>query len=630
MQFRLLFLGFAMFVQNTLLLNAQEQVEINDSISFYLDRAAVAVYDSAPESYAAIKNAERLVGKDTNSVSYGKVLLNKAIYYYIVGDYNLSLRNYLTAKIIFEKFNDDIDIAKCYLGQGLIQQSIGRNKLAITFFKQSLQQNKKIKDLSVDASSYIDLGVAEIELQDYKNAEKHLIKAIPLATKAGKSHLVFMAYNKLGTLNYLKGDMVKAISYFKKVITKGDLQTSTWEQAYANTGLCLCNTNLNKLDAAEDFGMEGLKYATILKAKWDLQQAYQALSKCFEKKHDTVQAFKYYKLAGAYKDSLYDESRIKQVNVLQLDQSENENKKLLEENKIMTQKLDSNRFFIIFIIIIVVFLIIAVIQFNKIIKQKAFLNLELEQTNKKLEDNKKIIDRQNASLEAANQTKNRLFSILSHDLRSPINAMSQVLELISEGEFSDDEKDDLLEELRVQIAATSVMLNDVLEWARGQFNGGEINKKPIEITNRVENIINSFTLLAKRKDVTIIHNYPSHSLPLVLADKNHADIIVYNLISNAIKYTDINRDIIISYIVDTDCIGVSILNHGKVIDQDKIDDILNSEAQVSSELGTAMEKGTGLGLLIVKQFLDENDCKMEILQHPGLGTEFIVNFSIAD
>ncbi|MNS49121.1 Sporulation kinase A [compost metagenome] len=270
------------------------------------------------------------------------------------------------------------------------------------------------------------------------------------------------------------------------------------------------------------------------------------------------------------------------------------------------------------------YLLTIIYQYTKNNKVREKLYSELELKNQDIESQQMLITAQNHNLSELNQTKNKLFSILSHDLRSPIASIQQVLGLLREGEISSEELKVLAEHLITQVDSTSIMLNNILHWSMTQLDGAKINKENIDLEKVVRDSIAGLNLMAKAKEIKFIHTN-SEKDTVVDADKGHVQIILNNLLSNAIKFTPIAGTIEIRYSEDGTFIHMHINDSGQGISQAKIEEILNFDKRVVSEKGTGFEEGTGLGLLLVKQFLSDNNGQLDIVHHQEGGTEFIAS-----
>lgn len=290
--------------------------------------------------------------------------------------------------------------------------------------------------------------------------------------------------------------------------------------------------------------------------------------------------------------------------------------KTKEANRIVEELLRQKRitFIEILIIISVVVagvLIVFVIKLRKLNSQKIVLNRKLMLKNKRLKE--------------LNQGKNKLFSILSHDLRSPLGSMTQLLELIKDDDLAPKEQTELLDEMQLQLSATNLMLSNLLRWASAQFGGSRLTFKKVDLIEKVEKVIQVNHLVAKLKSIKIKHCL-HHENWSVHVDEDHLQLILNNLISNALKYTPPQKNIEITYAREGNDICLKILNEGAPISQEKIEEIRKFDLKLVSEPGTTNELGTGLGLLLTKQCLKKNHAKLKIRGIPNKGSEFKICF----
>ena len=224
--------------------------------------------------------------------------------------------------------------------------------------------------------------------------------------------------------------------------------------------------------------------------------------------------------------------------------------------------------------------------------------------------------------------KNKLFSILSHDLKSPIASIQQFLELLKLGTNASDDMKLISEHLITQVDGTSRLLNNLLHWSLTQLDGAKFKAEDLILIAILNDTLQAMILMIDNKQININHINPDKQ-QTIKADRGQVSVILNNLISNAIKFTPQNGTIEIRYSEEKKFYNVHIINSGSEISTDKIDEILNYDKRLISEKGTGLEEGTGFGLLLVKQFISENNGKLRILNNEELGTEFIVSFQKA-
>lgn len=592
-----------------------------DSVPYYLAESKKVVYSDFKQAEKLLKKAEIVAQKSKDPILIADVAHNYGASYYIVGSYDVALKKFMEALLLYEANNHTLGIAKCLMGQGLIQQGIGRNEEAIKLFRGANILIRELKDTALENKVYFNIGISQIELKDYESSYKNFHKSLKLAIRNKDANMEHLSFNRLGNLHYLKNDLDSSAYYYQKVLADSDL-ANEWEKSFAFTGLSEVYIKKENYKKAQEYGLKGFEAAKIAQAKWDIARAAEILSIAYKNENNYEMAFKYLAICKSYNDSLFNDTKLKEINLLQLKRKEAENEKLIAKNEAAQHKLKNTRLFSVSVILFMLYLLTIIYQYTKNSKIKEKLYNELEVKNQDIENQKVLITAQNHNLSELNQTKNRLFSILSHDLRSPIASIQQVLGLLKEGEISDEELKVLTEHLITQVDNTSIMLNNILHWSMTQLDGAKINKENIDMEAVVRDSIAALELTAKAKEINIVHINSQEDV-IVDADKGHVQIILNNLLSNAIKFTPFSGTIQINYSEDDVYHNIHITDSGVGISQVKIEEILNFDKRMVSEKGTGFEEGTGLGLLLVKQFLSDNNGKLDIIYHHEEGTEFI-------
>lgn len=593
-----------------------------DSVRYYLEESKKQVYSDFKAAKKSLVKAEVIAKKSKDPNLIADVAHNYAASYYIVGTYDIALQKFMEALSLYEETDNKLGIAKCLIGQGLIQQGIGRNKEAIKLFQKANTIIKELNDTVLESKVYLNIGISQIELKEIDESYDNFHKSLKLAVQNKDSNMEHLSQNRLGNLHYLRNDLDSSVYYYKKVLDAS--QANQWEKSFANTGLSEVYIKKGDYKKAEEYGLKGFEAAKNTQAKWDIARAAEILSIAYKNDHNYELAFKYLAICKSYNDSLFNDAKLKEINLLQLKRKEAENEKLVAKNEAAQHKLKNTRLFSVSVILFMLYLLTIIYQYTKNNKVREKLYSELELKNQDIESQQMLITAQNHNLSELNQTKNKLFSILSHDLRSPIASIQQVLGLLREGEISSEELKVLAEHLITQVDSTSIMLNNILHWSMTQLDGAKINKENIDLEKVVKDSIAGLNLMAKAKEIKFIHTN-SEKDTVVDADKGHVQIILNNLLSNAIKFTPIAGTIEIRYSEDGTFIHMHINDSGKGISQAKIEEILNFDKRVVSEKGTGFEEGTGLGLLLVKQFLSDNNGQLDIVHHQEGGTEFIAS-----
>ncbi len=220
-------------------------------------------------------------------------------------------------------------------------------------------------------------------------------------------------------------------------------------------------------------------------------------------------------------------------------------------------------------------------------------------------------------LRAANSTKDKLFSIIAHDIRGPLDLFEGLLDYSSQGAIS---KDDFLKHqhtVRVKLTDLRDTVNTLLEWARTQLDGVNSSPSPTDIEDVVKSNIELYQGLIDRKKIKVSVDVEPETIAIV--DANHLKIGARNIIHNSLKFTGEGGKLNIRGLQKGNNIILEIEDSGLGMDQSKIDSILKKEVQ-NSKSGTAGEVGTGLGLSLSLELLEKNNCDVTISSEPGKGT----------
>ncbi len=240
------------------------------------------------------------------------------------------------------------------------------------------------------------------------------------------------------------------------------------------------------------------------------------------------------------------------------------------------------------------------------------------QTEELINKNNEILT-QKKSLEALNVTKDRLFSIISHDLKGPLAQLKSTFDLIDSGDISFEELQILLPMLNLSIGSTLNLADNLLYWAKNQLEG--IQLRPVWFDLKLL-IIENYDLFKVRffdKSIEVINMVNDNIL--VYADKDMVNLILRNLIGNAIKFTQTGGKIIIGCETINGFIKVFVQDNGTGLTSEEIENIFNFRSLYKN--GTEGEKGSGLGLLISQDFIEKNGGTLEIESEHGNGSKFI-------
>ncbi|MXV16795.1 tetratricopeptide repeat-containing sensor histidine kinase [Hufsiella ginkgonis] len=232
--------------------------------------------------------------------------------------------------------------------------------------------------------------------------------------------------------------------------------------------------------------------------------------------------------------------------------------------------------------------------------------------------------RLNKLLAASNQVKDKLFTIIGHDLRNPIGGITQLLAIMEEEHFSPEEHQSMVSEMRKQGDVTLEILNALLNWGEAQLKGIHIKPSLFKAETSIRKNIEALSRQAEAKSIAVKDLTPPGLM--VYGDANHFDFIVRNLLSNAIKFSRPSGMIEIAADRDSEpgTIIFSVRDYGKGIS--KVQQELFLKANLDVSFGTSGEKGTGIGLMLCKEFIKANQGRLWIESEEGEGATFFFTF----
>jgi signal transduction histidine kinase len=235
----------------------------------------------------------------------------------------------------------------------------------------------------------------------------------------------------------------------------------------------------------------------------------------------------------------------------------------------------------------------------------------------------KILEEQNAKLEESMQQKSKLFSIIAHDIKSPLSSIASLTELMIEkyDELPDERKKIYLTKMLSSNKLLQSLLENLLTWSRSQTGLIQIKPEKIELKDTIEKIIAIYKNYASNKSLQLIREIDDNIY--VIADRMMIETILRNLISNAIKYSFEHGVVSIHVEKQGMYIKVTIKDYGIGIDKERINTLFSYSNGIIT-LGTQGEKGTGLGLRICKEFIEKLNGKIWIESESNLGTT--INF----
>jgi len=586
-------------------------IKIGKSLRFSSPDSAIFYYKKAIDT----------AHKNNLNNQRGRAISGIGGVHYIKGEYDYAMENFMEALEIWKK-NDYLRGKAIGLNNiGLIQNMQEHYRQSIQNHKKALKICNKIHDTTLITHNLFNMGISYHALEKYDSALLYAEKAWKLTKEAGMPKEGYRIDNLIGNIYTDIGEYSKALDAYSKV-TNAENYNNKWELSYAMAGLAKVFKNTGELDKSIDYGLRSYELAKEVNAKWDKQNITKILAETYAKKGEYKNAYHYYKLHKKYSDSVFNEKREKKINYLRLKRKQSENKALQKENRlqeVMIKKRNNQLFAVITGIaglIVVIFLLYR----NNYIKSK--LNKDLQQKNSEIAS-------KNKELKDLNTTKDTLFRIIAHDLKNPISVVVSYTEVIAE-DFDDYDQEELLEIIQKLNKSSNEglrLLENLMEWARAQTGAISFEPQKINIREIVNENINLLQSNAKEKEIELSANV--NPALEANADYNLTSTVLRNLMSNAIKFTPDQGKITVEAEPRNGHLKISVKDNGRGIKQEDIPKLFDL-TQTYKQKGTRNERGTGLGLMICKEFVEKQGGEIWVESQEDKGSTFSFTLPISD
>ena len=545
--------------------------------------------------------------------------------HWITSNFNPAMERYLEALDIREEIGDSVGIAGCYNNLGIIASEFYDYDVAIEYTQKAYVINNKINNPSGIATNYNNLGTYYHEMKKYSKALNYYFMNLNLLEDLDDKTSLSYTLNNIGEIYNDKKKYSEALPYYYRAL---EIQ----EEINLSTGIAVSKLNLGDvylkrgdLENANKFLYECLKISKKIGYRDVQSNCYELLAKYYEKKENFSEAFKYSRLFSETEDSIFSEQSSRRFAEMQVSfESELKDREieLLKRNEefrnlhLMKQK---NRIIYLAIsLLLITFLVLLVLRSFflrkknlQFIKKK---NIELFYSSKKLKKSE-------IRLKNTNENMDRFFSIIAHDLINPFHALLTLAEMLNNQNEKLKKEEVVKYSQLINTSAKNLynLLNNLLQWTKAQT--GKLDNRPenLDVSDPVNTVTALLNIAAKEKKIELISSINKNHK--VYCDENLLLTILRNLIHNAIKYSKKGGKIEILTVIKNDFVEFSIMDNGIGISKTSLDNLFNIKHSFSTK-GTNNEEGTGLGLILCKEFVEIMGGKIWAESTPETGTTF--------
>ena len=595
------------------LLDTQSQ---DSSKSHILSRIGNYYIDNNPNKAITYFEQAAVISKKLNSeLQLANNYYNLGFCYILKGDFDKSLAYYQQSSKIYEKLKDKRRLANSFMSIGKVYFQNKAVDKANGYLDKAEAIVRETKDSFQLVSIYSERGIRYDQAAQYDLAIVYHQKAIDMANLINDAEYATFSLSNMGLTYKHKKNTTLALKYFDKVLNRykaiPDEAKDLLASIYNNIAATHAQAGnypkaIEGFNKSIDYAVQGDLAAIEMENYHNIADMYADMK---DYRRQSIYLQKYYNL----KDSLFSSDNKNQLTQLETDyQLEKKNISLVKQAA-ETNKQKNQRNIFIIIAIAAALLLVAL----------AFFYQRIKQNNVLLHEKNSQINKQKNELQTLNHVKDRLFSVISHDLRNPLVTLKTYLTLADSPTLSAEKKEGFKKQTLQAVSQTGNMLDNLLVWANMQIKNTKPAITNINLEDCMDDAIAAAKAQATHKRIQITKNI---AVTNTAADHNILEIALRNIITNAIKYSYEDRLILISSYYKNGQTCISIKDEGVGMTIAQIEELINND--IESTAGTQGEKGSGLGLFLVKELLQKINAILKIESEVGKGSNFIIEFAV--
>lgn len=603
-------------------LGAYDKADI-DSLN---DRAFEMRRSDLDSFHAISKRALSLSDSMDYDRGKGYAYRNLGVIYWIKGNYARANELSYKSLQLFEKIGDKEGILRVLNNIALIDIAQDNYKESIELLRQSRKLSEESGNLQMQAMASMNLGIAFGCLFEYEKAKSHYFEAVDLFQSIDKKQCVADANAYLGKL-YMSLEKYDSSKYFlDKSLKCYKANENIRGEVMASNYLAQCLDRQGLVDETIQLAGKVFVEAKENDLLYDMFDLSSLLAKNYAAQKDFVKGFEFSEISRRLGDSLRNESHAKEITKLGLEyqfnkkmseiEHEQKHKDMQHESEV---RLHEQILFLIAIGLLLAIGFIIIIHINY--KKKIQLNEELKSRNDEILYQKEKLEELNHRYEKVMETKDKFFSIVAHDLMSPLAAFRDVTEYIDNENEKMPEKDkqEFISAMKKSAYDMVMLLSNLLTWARTQQGDIKFHPEKTDLTAMVEDNVKLLEPFAEKKSLTIVVQMENEVVAKV--DRDMIRTVIRSLLKNAISHSRESGKIEINGISRNGKVEIHVVDEGNGIEEHLLKCLFKIEkTNEVREAGTG--EGTGLGLIISKEFVDRHKGTIGVNSIVGVGSDF--------
>ncbi len=549
---------------------------------------------------------------------------NLANLYITTGEYRKAMDIFFEVLKIYEALGSDENIATVKNNIAISYHQMQNYDQAMDYYQQALTIYQKLGQVSNQVVPLNNIAEIYKDLGQYDKAIEYFRQCYGLGIFLDNEQYKGMGLTGLGETYLLAGKINEAAKNLEEA--RAIFETQNYNEGLATIYYCLGELAFRNGDSktAKSWYDKSLGYSEKLQMVEQMGKNYQALSNLAVLSGDYRSAYEYYRSFSIISDSVYKENRESLISEMMakydLDKKQTEISALQKNNDSIQTALKQKKlhYQILIGLIFCLFVILGLLIRQFFMKRNS---------NRELRTSYDRIAEQKDELEQLNATKDKLISIIAHDLRGPVGTTKSMLnQLVKAPEvFSKEDQAQITEELYLVSEKTYDLLENLLSWANNH-RGLRISKDAFSVKKLVESNVEQQEFFAEKKGIRLYSQITNDCT--VLCDVNMINLVIRNLISNAIKFTPPKGSITLSGYRKENYYKILVQDNGIGMAPEVMSRIFDSR-DFYTTYGTNREKGSGLGLKLCKEFVEKNGGKISVESDQGQGTTFAFTLEVA-
>ena len=600
-----------------------------------------------------------------NKKGESNCLINMALICNTKGDYNLAVEYSQDAIRIKDSIRDEKGLAIAYNNMAIVQETLGDYEQALSYNLKSLRINEKLHDNVSIAMSFINMGSVFEAQKKFDQALGYFIKAIPLLEGKDNYNLgnaynnigniystrsqlktalayhtkalevrqqvndkrgIAMSYNNIGNIHLKQKQLESALYFHRNAYNLSKQMGDKKNTAIAGNSLGSTYEAKNNFPEARRYFEESLLLSQQINFKEGMRDGYEALSAMYKHMKQYDKALDYMELFKACNDSILNKESLQQLNEMntryETEKKEREILLLTKDMEFNTKIMKQQRLVRWGLMLGVILLSFSVISIYRRYRFKQKANVILETQKQEIEQTLYELTNAQDELNKTMEQKEKLTSILAHDLRTPLRFMTTISEYLYKNASSItlEELKELSAELSTSSKSTFAFADELLTWLSIQKNNYKTEYSKVDLLKLLNELHLFFADIARTKNTWII--VASHTPIVIETDERLLKIILRNIIDNAIKNTDDGQISLSALQAENGEVHLEVRDTGKGMTTEELQKLIEINT-----FGFAFEIKDKLGFQIVSDLANLIHCKIQLESEIGKGTSVMLQFS---